>query len=92
MNGINDLFVSGALNQTFRPKLKKVSIFGKELALENWIKFVAQDCTGDVFGFESQPKHVNGFWYAPRGQSATLYQAEQNEPNVQNPEKQLIKL
>lgn len=47
--------------------MKKVMFLGVEYEVSDYIKFIARDMDGEVWGFDVQPELKSGTWYARNG-------------------------
>ena len=47
--------------------MKKVFAFGLDLEVDDWVKFLAVDWNGNVYGFEIKPSVSGLGWYAYDG-------------------------
>lgn len=47
--------------------MKKVFAFGLDLEVEDWVKFLAVDYNGNLYGFDIKPDASGLAWYAKDG-------------------------
>lgn len=53
--------------------MKKVKFLGEEYEVSDYIKFIARDSDGGVWGFDKRPEiNINGDWYSRNGTNEFL--------------------
>lgn len=61
--------------------MKNITYRGKEFEVEDWVNFVATDESGDIYGYEHEPKQ-DGYEYTwfdeTGGEWCLIYESEVN--------------
>ena len=64
--------------------MKTVFAFGYEFNVEDWVKYIAVDMDGEIFGFESKPELSRNYIWDVNPLLRSIYLDDIDQPFTEN--------